>query len=171
MKKPENLNPQDYTTNYINLAEGENLTESLLDSQLQFEVLFESINEEQGSFKYGEDKWTIKQALLHIIDVERLFVARALKIARDPNSKIIGFDENLYANNDFSQNLTLEQLKQDFILARKSTISFFNTLDESVIDIEVKPNVTLSPRILGWLISGHAIHHFNVIKERYLEIV
>jgi len=25
--------------------------------------------------------------------------------------------------------------------------------------------------IIGWLISGHCIHHFNVIKARYLEIV
>lgn len=171
MNKPEYLNSEDYTTNYVNLTEGNSLTESLLQSQLQFEVLFESISEELGEFKYASNKWTVKQVLLHIIDVERLFVARALKIARDPETKIIGFDEDLYANNDQSQNLTLEQLKNDFILARQSTISFFNTIDMKVADVEIRSNVTLSPRILGWLISGHSIHHLNIIKERYLEIV
>jgi len=171
MKRPIKLNSQDFTTNYINLTEGDSLSESLLESQLQFEVLFESISEDDGNYKYKKDKWTIKQVLLHIIDVERLFVARALKISRDKNSKIIGFDEDLYAENDYSDKLSLEQLKQDFLLVRNSTISFFNTLDSTVLDNEVQSSVLLTPRIIGWLISGHSIHHFNVIKERYLEII
>jgi len=171
MKRPIKLNSQDFTTNYINLTEGDSLSESLLESQLQFEVLFESISEDDGNYKYKKDKWTIKQVLLHIIDVERLFVARALKISRDKNSKIIGFDEDLYAENDCSDKLSLEQLKQDFLLVRNSTISFFNTLDSTVLDNEVQSSVLLTPRIIGWLISGHSIHHFNVIKERYLEII
>ena len=166
MKRPIKLNSQDFTTNYINLTEGDSLSESLLESQLQFEVLFESISEDDGNYKYKKDKWTIKQVLLHIIDVERLFVARALKISRDKNSKIIGFDEDLYAENDCSDKLSLEQLKQDFLLVRNSTISFFNTLDSTVLDNEVQSSVLLTPRIIGWLISGHSIHHFNVIKER-----
>jgi len=42
MKRPQNLNPNDYTTNYINLTEGDSLTESLLQSQKQFNVLFDN---------------------------------------------------------------------------------------------------------------------------------
>jgi len=74
----------------------------------------------------------------------------------------------LYADNDFTANLSLKQLKNDFILCRKSTLSFFSTLDPTIFDVEIKTNVMLSLRILGWLISGHGIHHLNVINERYL---
>ena len=127
-----------------------------------------TIDEEKSKHKYGDDKWTIKQVVQHFIDVERLFVARALSIARDVNATIVTFDDNLYASNDYSNTLKFEDIITDFKLARQSTISFFKTLNTNNIDNQIGDKIILSPRIIGWLISGHSMHHLNIIKERYL---
>lgn len=168
MKKPVGLKDSVYYTKYINLAEGNDLLEGLELSYAKIETVLSAIDEEKSTFKYGEDKWTIKQVVQHIIDVERLFVARALSIARDENATIVNFDDNLYAANDYSDRLKFEDIINDFKLARQSTISFFKTMNANNIDNEVGEKIILSPRIIGWLISGHALHHLNVIQERYL---
>jgi len=168
MKKPIDLKASVYYTKYINLAPKDDLFESLDLSFQAFESLVLNIDEQKSNYKYGEGKWTIKQVVQHIIDVERLFVARALSIARDENTTVIGFDDNLYAANDYTDTLEFEAIVNDYKLVRQSTISFFKSLNSNSFDNKIESNVILSPRIIGWLISGHSIHHLNVIKERYL---
>ena len=168
MKRPEGLKDSVYYTKYINCAHGTSLMESLDLSTDEFESLIERIDENKSNYKYDEGKWTIKQVVQHIIDIERLFVARALSIARDNKATIVSFDEDLYADNDYSENLTLEAIVNDYKIVRQGTVSFFKSLHSSVIDNQVGEDTVLSPRIIGWLISGHSTHHLNVIKERYL---
>jgi len=168
MKKPQILIDSVYYTKYINLAVGSGMIESLELSNLEFENFVKLIDEEKENYKYGKDKWTIKQVIQHIIDVERLFVARALSIARDEKTEVFGFDENLYADNDYSNRLTLEYLINDYKLVRQATVSFFKSINLDNIDNTVGDTIKMSPRIIGWIISGHSTHHINVIKARYL---
>jgi uncharacterized damage-inducible protein DinB len=144
------------------------LFESLDLSTTEFENVLSGVDEQKSNYKYAEGKWTIKQVVQHIIDVERLFVARALSIARDENATIVSFDEDDYANNDYSELLSIESITEDYRLVTKATVSFFKSLNSKNSDNEVGGKVVLSPRIIGWLISGHSNHHIQVIKERYL---
>jgi len=168
MKKPVDLKASVYYTKYINLAEGTELIQSLNLSYDQFVNELSTIDEEKSNYKYAEGKWTIKQVIQHVIDVERLFVARALSIARDRNTVVVRFDDDLYASNDYSNTLKFEDIVNDYKVVRQGTISFFKSLNVNSFDNQVGEGTVLSPRIIGWIISGHSIHHLNVIKERYL---
>jgi len=168
MKKPVNLKASLYYTKYINLAEGAELVESLSLSYDEFVNVLSNIDEEKANHKYAEGKWTVKQVVQHVIDIERLFVARALSIARDENTVIVRFDDDLYASNDYSNTLKFEDIINDYKIVRQGTISFFKSLNVNSFDNQVGESTILSPRIIGWLISGHSLHHLNVIKERYL---
>ena len=53
----------------------------------------------QGSYRYAEGKWTIKEVLMHIIDTERVFSYRGLAAARGDASPHYRMDEELYAKN------------------------------------------------------------------------
>jgi hypothetical protein len=64
---------------------------------------------------------------------------------------------------------TLNQIKDEFISVRNATITFFTNMSFNAFDnIGTGNKIALTPRIIGWKISGHSSHHCNVIKERYL---
>ena len=43
-------------------------------------ALLRSLSEEQGAHRYAPDKWSIKEMIGHVIDAERVFTYRALRI-------------------------------------------------------------------------------------------
>src|SRR5258708_39314474 len=46
--------------------------------------------------RYGTGKWSVMEVLGHITDAERIFAYRALRVARNDQTPLPGFDENLY---------------------------------------------------------------------------
>ena len=56
-----------------------------------------SIQESKGGYRYAEGKWTVKTVLGHMVDAERIFSYRALRIARGDATPLPGFEENDYA--------------------------------------------------------------------------
>ena len=56
---------------------------AILESQLKdWQRLLEPLGEEAGNFRYAPEKWSIKEVLGHVIDAERIFSYRLLRIDR-----------------------------------------------------------------------------------------
>jgi hypothetical protein len=52
---------------------------------------------------------------------------------------------------------------------RKSSIQLFQSFsEEALLRIGVASENEMSVRALGYLFSGHQMHHLNIVKERYL---
>jgi uncharacterized damage-inducible protein DinB len=169
IKKPINVNPDLYFASFIEMAKGDDLIESLKTSKQDIIDLIDGIDDEKSNHKYQEDKWTIKQVLKHICDSERVHTYRALRFSRKDKTDLPGFNENEYTSLDNSENLTLNQIRDEFISVRNATITFFTNMSFNAFDnIGTGNKIALTPRIIGWKISGHSSHHCNVIKERYL---
>jgi hypothetical protein len=50
-------------------------------------------------YRYAEGKWTIKDIIQHLIDTERIFSYRAMRISRNDKTPLASFDEDDYINN------------------------------------------------------------------------
>ena len=85
-----------YTSRYIESVEHENVMEALSAQMHVVLNLFKNLSEEQASYRYAPEKWSLKQLLGHITDTERIFSYRALAIARGEKQSLLGFDENEY---------------------------------------------------------------------------
>ena len=114
-------------------------------------------------------KWTPKEILLHVIDTERIFSYRALRISRSEKAELSGFDENSFAQNSNANNRSIEDLIDEYITVRTATISLFKSFPETIMkNTGIASGKPLSVVAAGYIICGHEIHHVNIIKERYL---
>ncbi len=129
----------------------------------------ESIPEEKGSFRYAEGKWSIKEVIGHIIDCERIMAYRALRFARADTTPLEGFDENLYAPNSNVDPFKVKELVDHLKILRVSTVDLFMTFSDEMLNRKGLANESSCTVLaLGYIIGGHALHHCNVLTERYL---
>ncbi|HEU5366777.1 MAG TPA: DinB family protein [Hanamia sp.] len=154
---------------YIKLVENKDL-KTVLQNQIQeTEEFFNSIPEEKYLYKYGEDKWSIKEVIQHIIDTERVFAYRALAFSRKDVHTLPSMDENSYAINSNADNRTWQDLTDEFVAVRKSTIFLFNSFSpEQFNEVGKSGNYEMGVKAMGYTIAGHLAHHVHILKERYL---
>lgn len=153
---------------YISLTKEYTLTESLKNSTSQTIEVLEKITEPKASYSYQEDKWTIIQVLSHIIDTERIMSYRALRYARQDQTKLSGFDENHYAAHAGTESRSINSLLEEFKALRTSTILLFNSFTNEMLTYsDNETGIGLTVDKLGRMIAGHSMHHCNILTERY----
>lgn len=158
-----------FNATYINICADVSLVEGLENGLNQLVSFMQHIPIEKLEYRYAEDKWTIKDIVLHLIDAERIFAYRALRIGRGDETPLAGFEENNYVPNAMANSRTLESLITEFQFVRNSTLSLFkNFSDEQLLFLGTSSNNLISVRAIGFIISGHQNHHLRIIKERYL---
>ncbi|WP_438965270.1 DinB family protein [Flavobacterium sp.] len=158
-----------FYANYISLAQSLELTsdfQNQMDSCLEF---YKNIADDKLGFSYLPNKWTIKEVLIHVIDCERIFAYRALRIARNDKTPLPGFDENSFTKEVYASNRTLISILKEYTTVRNATISLFESFnEEQLLRVGIASDKTISVRAIGKIIMGHELHHIQVIKERYL---
>lgn len=158
-----------FYANYIRLASDFDLNISLEQQKEVVVAFFKAIPENKLNYSYMPSKWTIKDVLLHLIDVERIFAYRALRIGRNDKTPLPGFEENDYVLEANALNRTIESLIEEYISVRNATIALFNSFsEEQLIRMGVASENQVSVRAIGFIIMGHEKHHVNIIRERYL---
>ena len=158
-----------YYGGYIAKVEGEDILSILETLKLKTAAFLDSIPKEKWDYAYAEGKWTIKEVLLHIIDCERVFLYRALRIARGDTTAMPGFDQDLFNQNADAHNRTVDSLIAEYLTLRESTIFFFKYLtDEAAERKGIASGVVFTPIGTAFTIAGHENHHVQILKERYL---
>lgn len=131
--------------------------------------LLEEIPEEKLTYAYAEGKWTLAEALVHMLDTERIFQYRALCIARNDKSEFPGFDQEAYVPVSNANNRSKKDLIDEYVAVRDSSITLFASLDEEALKrVGVASGSKMSVRALGFITSGHQAHHVRILRERYL---
>ena len=168
MKRPIAGEAPEYFFKYINLTEGGSIAEIIKNHSEKLNHFFNSIPVEKAGYAYVTGKWNVKQVLQHLIDTERVFVYRALCFARIQTAPLPGMDENAFAENAKLDGRSLEQIKEELLVLRKSTDLFLLSLSEN--DLEKKGKASdyeITVNALAYIILGHLIHHKKILEERY----
>lgn len=153
---------------YISKISGDNYTDQITSQIEELKAMFAAKGAGWDSMPYEDGKWTPKEVLGHMIDTERIMTFRALCFVRGEEKALPGFDQDPYVVAGKFNEVPAELLLQDFETQRKALLTFINTLNESVLDFVGNANGNpITPRALLWIIAGHFIHHFRILKERY----
>ncbi len=105
----------------------------------------------------------------HIIDTERIFNYRALRIARKDTENLSCFDQDDFNDNAKANNRKLSDIINEFLSVRNATISLFESFDSDQLKQKgLASNSEISVRAIGYIMAGHCQHHMTIFKERYL---
>lgn len=158
-----------YYAPYIAALDNVNLIEELEISIYDLIKFTQDIPLGKHDYSYAEGKWTIKDILQHLMDAERIFSYRALRIARNDKMPLPGFEENDYVNEAHANDRNLLQLLTELSTIRQSTLLLFKSFSEEMLKRKgtASDNV-VSVRAIGFIIIGHMKHHQKIFKERYL---
>jgi hypothetical protein len=127
-----------------------------------------SLDEKRGGHRNAPDKWTIREILGHLMDVERIIVYRALRIGRGDTTPLPGFEQNDYAATAGSDARTVADLRDEMLVLRDSTMRFFASLPaDAWTRIGTASNGAMSVRAIAHIIVGHTMHHLHMLSERY----
>jgi len=168
--RPQRSEYPDYFHNYIPLAGQDTVIDALADTKADTLDFIKGLDPALGDFAYAPGKWTVKEVLIHCIDTERIFSARALGIARGEKQKALPYDENLYAANCDAAGREFGDIAEEFELVRNSTLFLFHSFSEKALAMTGEfPAGFTTVNAVGFTICGHTLHHLAVIKERYLK--
>lgn len=172
MKKQE-LQPNEfdeYYLNYLNLvpAEAELISGFEKDKKMVVDF-FSSLPEDKLEFRYQPKKWTVKEVLQHIIDTERIFMYRFLRIARKDTTALAGFDQDIYVDPSAANDKSINDLIEEFTIGRMYSINLINSItNENLKNLGTASDSPVSARACVFILLGHSVWHINIIKERYL---
>lgn len=127
------------------------------------------LQKEKLLFRYAEDKWSIKEVLVHIVDDERIYANRSLAFARNDKTIFPGFEEKAYTLYSDADNRDLDNIFEEYEAVRRSTIALFNGFTEAMLMRKgTASGNQATVRAMAYHIAGHELHHMKLIQERYL---
>jgi len=110
----------------------------------------------------------VKEVVGHMIDGERVFSYRALRVARADTTPLPGFDENAWVPAAHFDRRPMPDLVADYQTVRAATVALFSSFEEeALVRMGTANDQPISVRALAHMIAGHELHHVAILRERY----
>lgn len=167
-KRPESSEYNPYYETYIGKVKGDYFIQNLKEQKFETLAVLSKLTDKDWNHKYAPEKWTVKEVMMHIMDTERIFAYRALRVARNDGTPMPGFDQNDYVPFYNATQRSGSSIMAEYESIRNSTISLFENLSDD--DYGRRGEASGSPvssLSLGYMIAGHEIHHVQLLHERY----
>lgn len=126
------------------------------------------LTEEQALHRYAPEKWSVKEVVGHLVDAERIFSYRALRIGRGDATPLAAFDENLYVAAAGFDRMPLGDLVDDFATSRRQTLAILRGFgDDELRRLGTASGRPVSARAIFYIMAGHVRHHLRLLDSRY----
>ncbi len=169
-ERPEPTEYADYYGLYIGrVPEGD--IRDLLASEIETTLeLLRDIPARLETHRYAEEKWSVREVVGHMLDVERVFAFRALSFARRDTEPLPGMEQDGWALASNAHQRPLPELADELEAARRSHVAMFRGFDdEAALRAGVASGFRFTVRSIAYVLVGHEIHHRSVLAERYLD--
>ncbi len=130
------------------------------------------LTDAQARFRNGPAEWSIKEIISHLIDGERVFSYRLLRISRKDKTPLPGFEQEDFVRESGADEIPLEDLLDEFeYLRRANVIAIKHFSEESVSQVGTASGAAVSARALIYMLVGHVEHHMASLREKYLPFI
>jgi uncharacterized damage-inducible protein DinB len=166
--RPDSTEYTSHAGGYVSLVPGDDVM-SVLSSEIEKTIaLFKSLD---PSLSYGPGKWTVKQMLQHVIDTERIFTARMLRLARHDEIPLPGFEQDDYAANAPVDHRDYGEMLEEFRIVRQSSLMLYRSLlPDAWKRRGTVSEQSVTVRGLIFTSAGHELYHAKLLRERYVPL-
>jgi uncharacterized damage-inducible protein DinB len=169
-RRPESSEYNPYYKTYIGKVKGDNFVQNLKEQKFETSAMLSKISDEKWNHKYAPAKWSVKEVMIHIMDTERIFAYRALRVARNDQTPMPGFEQNDYVPFCYATQRSGSSIMVEYEAVRNSTVALFENLrEEDWGRLGEASGSPVSALALGYMIAGHEIHHIQLLHERYFK--
>lgn len=167
--RPAHGDYQSYFEPYIQLVEEGDYYAQLEQNTQQIKDYFSPLSDVELGYAYGPDKWTRKQVLQHILDVERVMLNRAFVASKLDNiTNLTPMKDWQYVSNSNCENRSVAELLEELSVLRQLTRITFQSLNATQWDFKANNNGhPITARALALIILGHAKHHLGILINVY----
>jgi len=167
--RPEKNEYAEFYETYVSLVEETDIISALENQPKTLRALLAGVSAEKENFRYAEGKWSVKELLGHVIDGERVFSYRALRISRGEQTPLASFEENEYvAGSNFSNSDFADFIEEFSMLRAANVLLFKNLSSQAWRRTGTASDAEVSVRALAFIMVGHVRHHANILRTRYL---
>ena len=169
VERPTETEYAPYAAQYVQRVRDGNIF-ALFPRQIEIlNSMLSPLSDEQANFRPGPEEWSIKDVVGHISDAERIFAYRALRISRNDQAPLTGFEQDDYVREATFDECALGDLLDEFELLRRANILAFSRLsDEALLRCGTASNAPVSVRGLLYIMAGHVDHHIESLENDYL---
>ena len=166
-RRPEPSEYEPYYQQYIDLAVETDILQALENQLAEVKNILSGQPEAIFNELHDPYTWTIKQALGHVIDNERVFGYRAARIAAADSTPLPGYDQDLFVEETDYSKVTVEQLVDELEYLRKSNIALYKRIHPDHWDRSgTTDGKSVTVRAICFLLVGHVRHHTNIFRQR-----
>ena len=127
-----------------------------------------SLPHDRAGYAYAPGKWTVRQVVGHVLISHRVFVSRAVAVARGETKALPGYDENLYARDWPPEAVGLTDLAAAYASESAATIAWLALMTPEDRERQgVANGLLIRPSWMLRALIGHESHHLRVLAERY----
>lgn len=154
---------------YVALVPDGDLLETLAAQGAETAAWLRSLRPALAGHAYAPGKWTAAQAVAHVVDTERIFGARALRLGRGDAAPLPGYDQNAYAAALGAESRSLADLAGELERLRATTLDLLRSIPRPALDaVGTVSGGPMSARGAAYVIAGHERHHVQILRERYV---
>ena len=169
LARPAPAEHDPYYRRYIDLVPDGDIVLLLKNQLPDTLMLLTGLPADRETHRYAEGKWSLREVVGHMIDVERIFQFRALAMARQDGVELPGMDQDAWAMRNGAHQRPMADLIEEWVAVRRSAVHLFATFDEETGARTGRASGrSFTVRCFPWIMAGHEIWHRNVIRERYL---
>lgn len=166
--RPEASEFAPFYSTYIGSVPDGNIVELMRQEGRDLAKTFADIPDSKGGHRYAEGKWSVREVLGHMIDAERIFTYRLLRIARGDETPLASFDQDAYVRTSGAESRTVAHLVKEMLAVRDSTVLMLESLSPNAWSQRgTASEKTISVRALAYVAAGHSRHHMRILHESY----
>jgi len=164
---PEPSDYHPYFHTYIQHVTQGRAGQMIIDQLGQMQDLFGRLSESDSLAIQSPWTWSLRQVLGHLIDVERVFGYRFVRIASGDEVSLPGFDQNILVDGQHFGSVSINLMLEEWLGLRIANVRMVSRIPASQFANScLVDGHRMTASAAACVIVGHVEHHLVVVRKR-----